>query len=167
MSVCLFGRYLLLHLWSDLNFKGTYWFTLRFVNFFVEISRLCGTPRFWQIWNQLTLPQPEGGRLCSSNYNWPPTPRIFKPSYSPVQNLLNVIYLSEPKVLTNIVANGGWPRKPGFKSEKKMFGASPKSYFKENCIIIRQVWDFFHEKCNAMSRWYEFNTKTNICFQKP
>ena len=109
----------------------TYWFTLRFVNFFVEISRLCGTRRFWQIWNQLTLSQPEGGRLCSSNYNWPPTPRIFKPSYSPVQNLLNVIYLSEPKVLTNIVANSGWPRKPGFKSEKKMFGVSPNPISKK------------------------------------
>ena len=32
-----------------------------------------------------------------------------------VQDLLNVIYLSDPKVL----ANSGWPRKPGFKSEKK------------------------------------------------
>ena len=76
-----------------------------------------GTPQI--LTNQLNLSQPEGGRLCSSNYNWPPTPRIFKPSYSPVQNLLNVIYLSEPKVLTNIVANSGWPKKPGFKSEKK------------------------------------------------
>ena len=53
--------------------------------------------------NQLTLSQPEGGRLCSSNYNW--HPRIFKPSYGPVQDPLNVIYLSDPKVLTNIVGN--------------------------------------------------------------
>ena len=54
-----------------------------------------GTPQI--LTNQLTLSQPEGGRLCSSNYNW--HPRIFKPSYGPVQDPLNVIYLSDLKVL--------------------------------------------------------------------